>query len=89
MVLNRIPFTYIEYAPAIYGHLHYSEIRTAMCGPATLAQCFYNLRIVDIQGQLSQKIIGTAKSKLLQVYFHHERRSVSSSLSMTSSGHRK
>ena len=60
-----------------------------MYGPATLAQCFYNLHIVDRRGQRSQKILGTAKSKLLQVYFHHERRSVSSSLSMTSSGRRK
>ena len=60
-----------------------------MCGPAILAQCFYNLRIADRRGQRSQKILGTAKSKLLQVYFHHERRSVSSSLSMTSSGRRK
>ena len=31
--------------------LLYSEIRTAMCGPTTLTQYFYNLRIVDRRGQ--------------------------------------
>ena len=89
MVPNRIPFTYIEYAPAIYGHLRILKSGRPCAVPLHQHNTFI-ICVLRTDGDSGrQKILGTAKSKLLQVYFHYERRSVSSSLSMTSYGRRK